>query len=320
MSAQQQKKRLQQQNRKRNPLYEEYEGINRRAVSLFPGENFADSSCHLSMSNKITVRQQLLNIEAQRLTCCVKINAPKFKSRSALLIVRGRVLACVYGSTKIPQQLFGKKAYEKLMSEITHVGNIFDSYILPEELVLAAGSMFHGELFKATRDRTPVEALKFIVEQFEVCETPGSIALVDESDSPVCLLYFSNREVIGIYSFLDEIKMEDVTSVTQYLKSHPGTHVLASMLNFAHYNLLRDLTFSLSGLNDDEPVRQQVDRDTQTQLDAAKLILLKTVKPRDRPVTVQADRFIASGRNTAPRLNHTIQINNPFRIDPARTY
>ena len=319
MSVQQQKKRLQAQNRKRNPFYEQYGGINRRAVSLFPGEGFADTSSHLSLTNKTTVRQQLLNIEAQHLTCCVKIDSPKHKSRSALLIVRGRVLACVYGSTKIPQQLFGKKAYEKLMTEITHVGNIFDSYVLPEELVLAAGSMFHGEVFKATRDRSAVAALKFVIEQFEQCETPGSIALVDDTDSPICLLYFSDREIIGIYSFLDEIKMHDLNTLVHYLKDNPGTHVLASMLNFAHYNLLKDLTFSLSGLNSDEPVRQ-MDRITKTQIDAANLILLKTVKPRDRPEQVRSDRFISAGRNMAPRLNHSIQINNPYRIDPSRTY
>jgi hypothetical protein len=321
MSVEQQRKRLQQQGRKLNPLYEDYSGINRRAVSLFPGESFAESSTHLALTNKSTVRQQLLNVEAQHITCCMKIDSPKFKSRSALLIVQGRVLACVYGSLKIPQQVFGKGAYEQLMTEITHIGNIFDSYVLNDRLVLAAGSMFHGELYNASRDRPAADALKFVVEQFEACETPGSIALVDEFERPVCLIYFSNREIIGLYSFLSEIKVQDMKTLVDYLKSHPRTKVMASMLNLADYNLLRDLTFSLSGINGEEQPARAPDQFTHDQLDAARLILMKTIKPRNQPEAVRGDRFISMGRpNSAPRLNHTIHINNPFRIDPTRTY
>ncbi len=354
MSVKQQRKRLQQQGRRLNPIYDEYSGINRRAVSLFPGESFAEQSTHFALTNRSTVRQQLLNVEAQHLTCCVKIDSPKFKSRSALLIVQGRVLACVYGSLKIPQQVFGKGAYQQLMTEITHMGNVFDSYLLNDRLVLAAGSMFHGELFNATRDRSPVNALKFVIEQFETCETPGSVALIDEVERPVCLIYFSNREILGLYSFLDEIKVQDMNTLVQYLKSHPSTKVVASMLNLADYNLLRDLTFSLSGLNSEKQLiktpEQTVNEPlavgefetsqygqtelgqtyfgqsgegefTRNQLDAARLILMKTIKPRNPIEAVRTDRFISGGRpNSAPRLNQTIHANNPFRIDPTRTF
>jgi hypothetical protein len=319
MFARQEKKRLEQQYRKRNPLYEEYEGINRRAVSLFPGETFADASAQLSLTSKSTVREQLLNIEAQHLTCCVKIDSPRFKSRAALLVVGGRVLASVYGSTRMPQQVFGKRAYEQMMSEITHSGNVFDSYLLSDELVLAAGSMFHGEGFNATRGRSAVSALKYVVQQFEESSTPGTIALVDTADRPVCLVYFSNHQVIGIYSFLEAIDMQDMNTLVAYLKENPGTQVLASMLNLADYNLLRDLTFSLSGLSEAEP-RRELDRITKTQLDAANLVLLNTLKPIERREAVRPDRFIAAPRNVAPRLNHIIQIKNPYRIDPSRTY
>lgn len=319
MFARQEKKRLQAQNRKRNPFYEEYEGINRRAVALFPGETFASSTNHLALTNKMTVRQQLLNIEAQHTTCCVKIDSPKFKSRSALLLVKGRVLACVYGSTRIPEQVFGKRAYQQLMAEITHSGNVFDSYLLSEDMVLASGSMFHGDVFNATKGRSAASALKYVTQQFEACDTPGSIALVDSSDRPICLVYFAKHQVLGIYSFLDEIDMHDMASLVGYLKNNPDTQVLASMLNLSAYNLYNDLTFSLSGLNEAEPVKQ-LDRITKTQLEAANLVLLNTMKPVEREV-VRTDRFISStGRNTAPRLNHLIQIKNPYRIDPSRTY
>jgi hypothetical protein len=295
------------------------------------------------------VRQQLLNVEAQHLTCCVKIDSPKFKSRSALLIVQGRVLACVYGSSRVPQQVFGKNAYQQLMTEITHMGNVFDSYLLNDRLALAAGSMFHGELFNATRERSPVNALRFVIEQFETCETPGSVALIDEFERPVCLIYFSNHEILGLYSFLDEIKVQDVNTLVEYLKTHPRTKVMASMLNLADYNLLRDLTFSLSGLSfeaqvvkasevtalskvDGQEFVQSPDGQTRfgqsgegefsrNQLDAARLILMKTIKPRNQPEAVRADRFLSSGRpSAAPRLNQTIHANNPFRIDPTRTF
>jgi hypothetical protein len=59
-----------------------YSGINRRTSALLPNEQFADAS--LPLTAKMTILQRLLNIEARRLTCCLKIEAPRFKSRAGL--------------------------------------------------------------------------------------------------------------------------------------------------------------------------------------------------------------------------------------------
>src|SRR5271155_2340599 len=77
--------------------------INRRMLALLPHERFARTT--MALSSGMTILQQLLNFEAQRLTGCVKIEAPRFMSRAGILIVRGKVLACVYGSKSVPCQL-----------------------------------------------------------------------------------------------------------------------------------------------------------------------------------------------------------------------
>jgi hypothetical protein len=218
----------------------------------------------------------------------------------------------------VPQQIFGKKAYEKILADITHHGNHFEGYMLDDRLVLAAGAMFHGQLFNATKHYGPVEALEFLINEFARCETPGCIALVNKQDSPVCVLYFSDRRLIGISSFLEEFPLADEASIKQYLRENARTQILASMLNLSDYSLLKDLTFSLSGLSEFKKTKEIEQADRETQAEAAKLVMLKAVKPRTYLDGIPRDRFVTTGRNVAPKLHRSVQAANPFSIDPSK--
>src|SRR5271154_4164426 len=78
--------------------------LKRRMLDLLPDERFAVKG--IFVSSGATALQQL--------TGCLKVEAPKFMSRSGILIVRGKVVACIYGSKSVPGQLLGKKAFEKV--------------------------------------------------------------------------------------------------------------------------------------------------------------------------------------------------------------
>ncbi len=305
-----QKKRLQQ---REQPTTVRHRGINRRMVALLPSERLAVAK--LLLTAKATILQQLLNIEAQRLTCCIKIDAPRFKSRAGLLIMHGKVLACVYGNKTMKHyQLFGKSAYDKLMAEITHPDNIFDSYLLSEDIAMAAGSMFHDQIIFGTSGESQNDVLYSILDQFDKGDAPGSIAFVDPLNGPLCVSYFSKRQLIGSQPIFDAVPLPSLHAVTKYLKDNPNTQVLGSMLNRERYNHLKDLTFSLSGVNNKQTGYLH-SRDSGVE--ATGQILVQSVKPQSCRVSAPATQFINTQRQQSSAYDASIPDTHQFKVHTA---
>ena len=74
--------------------------------------------------------------------------SPRKKSRSAILIFRGRVVGCLYGRKDIGFQIMQQDAQMHAMAELATPGNVLDAYQLPEDLVLAAAALFHGQVLE----------------------------------------------------------------------------------------------------------------------------------------------------------------------------
>jgi hypothetical protein len=211
--------------------------LKRRMLDLLPDERFART--RITVSSGATIVQQLLNFEGQRLTGCLKVEAPRFMSRAGILIVRGKVLACVYGSKSLPCQLFGQTAFKKVTTEITHPDNILDSYLLPEDIAVASGSMFHGQLTDLVSS-APAKTIYSILERFDKENASGSIALLDYGERPRCLTYFAKRRFIGSQSLCDQAPPESFTELIRYLRDRPESQVLGSMLNLDRSGLMQE--------------------------------------------------------------------------------
>src|SRR5580693_1581666 len=149
-------KKLQKHNSKADEQLRKYKGTNRRAISLMPGPALRDTQ-DIPVSDQTKFRQMLLSIEANQSSCCIKITSPKHKSRGAVLVFRGRVVGCMYGNKRLERQLFGQEAYSCVLADISHQSNVIDAYLLSEDLVLAAASLFNGEIFNADSVHSPEE-------------------------------------------------------------------------------------------------------------------------------------------------------------------
>ena len=135
-------KKLQKHNRK---LEDNYSGASRRAVSLMPGPSTKNTQ-DIALNDQSKFRQLLLSVEGNQSSCCIKVTSPRNKSRAALLVFRGRAIGCIYGNKRLERQLFGQEAYGCILADIAHQNNTIDAYLLSEDLVLAAASLFNGEV------------------------------------------------------------------------------------------------------------------------------------------------------------------------------
>ncbi len=296
---------------------QKFEGSSRRAINYFPSSGLSPKSkVKLDFSNELPVLPQLISIEAAKLSGCIKMESKRFKSRAAVLIYKGQVIACVYGSKAHPEQLFGADGYVAMMSEISSVHSDVSSYILDEKVVLSAASMFHGEVFDTAPEQEPKLSLSGCMKFIEELSAPGSIAVADNSGQPVCLLYLSGGSLLGINSLHSSVREKDIRSVWQYLKNNPQSKILAN--SFApEDDSVNVFTFSMLSQSAQRPAAQsRVGVCSVTELAAvrnaanlANLVGAYSVKPVDAAREVRSDRFISQRNLSAKqaRLNSYAQ-------------
>jgi hypothetical protein len=224
------------------------QGANRRAINLVPLPVVQDAH-EIAQSHRVRYHQLLVSIEAKQSTCCIRVISETSKSRAAILVFRGRVLGCLYGSKFEAEQVFGEEAHQRAMSELAKPSNIIDTYLLSEELVLAGGALFHGH---------PVEHAGGTAEQiFEsvVCNlmhsnVPGCVVINSENNEALCMVYIFKGQIIGVYSFSEGWIQSTYEAALAYVLSQPNPQVMASALAARNIKEVETMTFSLTGLGD----------------------------------------------------------------------
>lgn len=313
MFASQQMKRLQQQHNRRSSRSDaNYKGSNRRAVALMPGPVLKDTQ-EIQVSDQGKYRQLLLSIEANQSTCCLRITSPKHKSRSAILIFRGRVLACIYGSKRFGQQMFGEQAYEHILADMVHKDNSLDAYILSEDLVLAAASLFHGEVFNARLGASAEEIFEAAHNCLVHASKPGCIVINDQDNLPVAIVYIFGGKIVGIFSHREGWVATKYETAAKYISQTRNAKVFASMLSAQNTQEVQDLTFSLSGLGD----RPSNDWSGISKFELGSPIFVN-IQPKVKRsnLAVETNKFVPGTVNPSAHFNRSMAVRNAFRVEP----
>jgi hypothetical protein len=320
MFAREQKAQLIKHGKRLNPDRRPLRGSNRRIVGLLPERKFADAD--LLVNGKTGIHQQLLSIKANNLSCCLKITSPRLKSRSAILFYNGQAIGCVYGSKKLSRQLFGEEAYEKIISEITRFDNFIDGYILPPQVALAAGSMFHEGLITAQETEKAYDVANRALAEFDSCECAGSIVITDDKNVPQFVMFVSERKLLGTQvlskgnSSRDKIP-EQLSKLWQYLESHPEAKVFASLLNPEQADSLSSENSCSSQPSKSASLESMT---AEAFFGGTKITLIREMRrPSIEPVRL--NRFV--NRNAPPlrtgkqmRLSHNFRGVGGYEVDP----
>lgn len=312
MFASQQVRKL-QQHAKRPPMTEShYKGSNRRAIALMPGPVLRQTQ-EIQMGSQCKSRELLLSIEASQSTCCLRVNSPKHKSRSAILVFRGRVLACIYGSKQFGEQIFGQPGYDHILADMTHRDNILDAYILSEDLVLAAASMFHGEVFHAREDVTADEIFEAAYSGLVQKAKPGCIVINDQEDLPVAIVYLFSGKIVGVYSHKDGWVSANYEAAAKYLAKARGGKVFAAMLSANSVQEVEQLTFSLSGLGD----RESANWTGISRFELGSPIFVN-INPKSKPsfAAFESNKFVPGTVNPAAHFCRDMTVGSVFRVQP----
>ena len=228
-------------------IYSNKDGVNRRAFGLFPQPKEA-KPVRVDLNAGISSKKFLVDLEGQEETTCVRLIAPNRKVRAAALILRGRVLGCVYGQDN-EEQLLGYDAYERLKGEMLLGDIIVDTYKIDDKTAIAAASMFHGEVFAAPANMSQHRVFKYSLKHLLETMMPGTI-LVNQDDATRAVLYTFKGKIHGLFSFADGWKEPTLEAAESILQVSGNYSVHASKLLCANVFELKQFTFSMTGLGE----------------------------------------------------------------------
>src|SRR5262249_32117356 len=163
-----------------------YSGSNRRATGMLPTSQSGPPDQFQSLT-KTDYQRLLLSIQKKRQSCCLQIESETNKSRSAILIFRGRILGCIYGKQGLQQHVFNEAAYVLALKALASADHTITIYSLDEELVIAAAALFHGKIIEISEYANAQHIFDFAHDSLVQFNMPGSISIVGENDLSVCM-------------------------------------------------------------------------------------------------------------------------------------
>lgn len=252
MFAWKEKRHLQEQAQKFTTAKFDGVNANRRAIGLVPLPTQRESH-EIGEAKNLKYHQLLISIEARQSTCCLRIMSSSKRSRAAIMIFRGRVLGCIYGSKGIKGQLFGEEAYEHALSDLSSPDIVIDAYVLSDELMLASAALFHGDVLEVHPDAKSQQVFNTAVDGLSRSKSPGCVVISTCDNLAVCMLYFFGGRMIGLYSFQDGWVEASYASAQRYMLQTPDPMVSASALAAPNVDEVMRLTFGLTQIQEMRP-------------------------------------------------------------------
>lgn len=263
----------------------------RRVLGLLPDAN--DGILHeIKGTDSLRFHHLLVSLEGSEKTGCLKIVSTKRKSRSAILLYKGRVVGCVYGQRSLGFQYLAEDAHKFALSDLASPGNIVDAYELPEDLVLATASLFGGQTlntnFGLSSEQTCKQALSGIMQS----GLPGCVVINDLAEEIKAIAYVAEGKIVGVHTATSGWVAPKIESLHNMLQSN-DVQIAASVMS-AQTN--PKYGFSLTGLAD----RNRVLAQHQLQAIDAITSALPSFAPQ-QPAAQPANR---QGTSSSPARNH----------------
>ncbi len=220
----------------------------RRNTTMFP----ECSSSGREVQDTLAVRfhHLLVSLEGGERTGCLKIESARTRSRSAILLYRGRVVGCVYGRKSMVCQHLAEDAHKYALSDLASPGNLVEAYELSEEMVLSAAALFNGHPVHLEPGPVPEHVFEQAMATVVQSGLPGCVVLTSNSNETVCIVYVFAGQIVGVHSATSGwLKNTKPEALRQYVRELGPVRILGALLP-ARNGKPDQLGFSLTGLGD----------------------------------------------------------------------
>ncbi|MDX2105660.1 MAG: hypothetical protein SFY67_04585 [Candidatus Melainabacteria bacterium] len=246
------------------------DGLNRRAMGLIP-QAISSQSRKVTEASQLRYHQMLFSLANKQNTCCIKVICPREKARAAMLVFRGKVLGCVFGRKGSDKQLFGQEAFSELCSILTSVDTIIDTYIMPEAVALASGSLFHGSVFNQEMGVDAMTAFNMASSHLLQTEMPGCIVVKNSNHQIGGFIYYFGGSIVGVFSFKDGWMKPTIESAQELVNFCPDVSISASKLQATSVDEVEALAFAMIDLDEKSLQAKEIQREMQSSTQEIKV-------------------------------------------------
>lgn len=163
-------------------------------------------------------------------TGCVKASNQRKKSRSAMLVHRGRIVGCMYSSTVLHDTRPTDESLQSMFADLAVPETSVMMYDLPENVTLAISALFRGYPVQRNDSYDAVAYFDYILGWLESQESTACVIITAPSDSSTCLNYVYKGQFCGAFCVEDQQFKTNKKFVHQLLRNDPGAHVEVTVL------------------------------------------------------------------------------------------
>jgi hypothetical protein len=219
-----------------------YTGPNRRLSTLLPAAANAAEDKQLP-ARHLMQREFMLTLGANESTCVLHISSQWRRSRSSVLVFRGRALGCIYTRKDLDAPMFGEEAYSFALADLGNVDTHISAYEIEESVALAAAALFSRHtLAEEPTNLLPIDEYK----KFLDIDASGCIFLNNAENQTVCRIYVLDGTIVGIYANAEGWIETDINLVEEMVEKNPSWTCESFMMKVENIASICDDAFPLS--------------------------------------------------------------------------
>lgn len=202
--------------------------------------------------NKMNIGQSddllwlITDLEGGMRTGCVKAFCEGRKSRSAVLLYRGRAVGCIYGTKGMTDPLPTESSLQMMLSDCQTPNTQLVMYGLPEEVTLAMSALFLGYPVERKDDLDARSYMDYIMNWFAQKQQTACLAYSVYEASGTLLAFVHRGAFVGAFYVESQEFSRDINFVYNMIAQDKSARVEASILPPELTSASVRLGFSLS--------------------------------------------------------------------------
>lgn len=188
----------------------------------------------------------ITDLEGGMRTGCVKAFCEPKKSRSAVLLYKGRAVGCIYGNKQMKEPLPTESSLQMMLSDCTTPDTHLVMYGLPEEVTLAMSALFLGYPVERSDSLDARSYMDYIMSWFAQKEQTACLAFSLPSTGATLLSFVHKGQFVGSFYVETQEFARDIEFVYNLLRQDPQARVEATILPPELTSASVRLGFSLS--------------------------------------------------------------------------
>jgi len=200
-----------------------------RATDVFP-RPFDKTSEKTLLMGEYDLHWLITDLETNMFTGVLKTSSSEKKSRSGMLLYKGRSPACVYVSQEIPDTPPTEDALRRAMEDLLLPDTQVTFYDLPPEVVLSLSGLFLGYAVNESKIVNAKAAFQAKCSFYEESDVTACLIIASSSSRFTCLVFFFKGKFMGSFVIETQTFSQDMDFVIDILNQSADAQIESNVL------------------------------------------------------------------------------------------